>query len=136
MQTFKQGQAGRTLVNTILILAGIGLIGAGAVALKNAYKLIGQGETAEATVTGRSSFAGLHPEIEFVSPAGGKIGYRQTGITFGLKPTQKVDVIYLPSDPINSASINTVGGVWGDAVLFFLFGLLAFFVGMKMNEDI
>jgi len=136
VQAFRHQQKGRTLLNAILILAGIGLIGAGVVSLKNSYKLTGQGEITEGAATGRGGFAGLHPEIEFASPAGGKIGYRQTGIVFGLKPGQVVNVIYLPSDPVRTASVNTIGGVWGDAVLFLLFGLIAFSVGVKMNQDI
>ena len=132
----RHGQIGRTLLSAVLILAGLGLIGAAGLSLKTSYRLVKQGESAQGKATGRSGFAGIHPEIEFGLPNGGKVGFRQGGIVFGLKAAQPVGILYLPADPAGSASVSTFGGIWGSAVFLAAIGLVVLLVGTKSGEDI
>jgi hypothetical protein len=66
---------------------------------------------------------GSHPEIAFVTKAGARISYPQGGFIFGYSPGRKVQVLYDPADPSNTAVVNDPGALWDFPVLAVMFAV-------------
>jgi hypothetical protein len=91
------------------------------------YQFINQANSAQGEVIKLNS-GGSHPEIKFITKDGREIEYPQSGLIFGYKIGDKVEVLYDSQTP-KRASINTFGALWGFPVLLFILGLIFIIVG-------
>lgn len=69
------------------------------------------------------AFGPSHPEIEFTDAAGEKVSYVQGGWVSGLKVGDAVTVLYRPTAPAGTASIDGPGALWFGPVIPGLVGL-------------
>jgi hypothetical protein len=89
------------------------------VAIRNAVATYGFIRTAtrvEGKVVGLNA-GGSHPQISFIAGQGGPVSYPQGGLIFGFRPGDRVEVLFSPSNPAGTATINAVGAVWSATLL-------------------
>lgn len=92
------------------------------------YQFVKQATSAQGEVVKLNS-GGSHPEIKFTTQDGKEIEYPQSGLIFGYKIGDKVEVLYDAQNP-QRASINTFGAIWGFPVLVLTLGLIFVIVGI------
>jgi hypothetical protein len=112
----------------IFIGVGVLVILAALVWAVSTYQFINQAATAQGEVIKLNS-GGSHPEIKFTLPDGQEIEYPQSGLIFGYKVGDKVEILYDAKNPKN-ASLNTFGALWGFPVLILTLGLIFVIVGI------
>ena len=91
------------------------------------YQFISRSATAQGKVI-RLNSGGSHPEIKFTTGDGKEVEYPQSGLIFGYKTGDTVEVLYDSQNP-KKASINSFGALWGFPALIFVLGLLFIIVG-------
>lgn len=83
-----------------------------------------------AGIVSRLNAGGSHPQIEFHTPGGPLISYAQGGLIGGLRPGDRVKVLYNRSDPAHTARISGFMVSWGEILLWCGFGV--FLIGLSV----
>ena len=71
----------------------------------------------------------LHPQIDFTTMNNMDISYPQGGLVFGLRPGEKVEVLFDAGNPAETATVNTVGAVWFTTLMLSGLGALSILMG-------
>jgi hypothetical protein len=83
---------------------------------------------AEGTVT-KLNAGGSHPQIRFTTAEDRDISYPQGGLIFGLRPGEKVEVLFDAVNPCGTATVNAVGAVWFTALMLGMLGTVFLVTG-------
>lgn len=92
------------------------------------YQFASRAASAKGTVI-KLSAGGSHPEIRFTTADGKVVEYSQSGLIFGYREGDEVEVLYDPDTP-QKASLSTFGAMWGFPLLGFVLG--ACFTGVSL----
>ncbi len=103
-----------TLIGVIMILGSVIWI------LMN-YQFASRANSATGTVVGLNA-GGSHPQIRFTATNGKVVEFSQSGLIFGYKIGDEVEVLYDPETP-QKASLNTFGALWGFPLLGVVLGV-------------
>jgi hypothetical protein len=74
---------------------------------------------------------GSHPQIQFTTEAGQKVSFPQGGLIFGYHPGEQVRVLYTPSDPAKSHTVDAFGALWFVPMLLTLLGSMFILVSWQ-----
>ena len=64
-----------------------------------------------------AGFGGRHPEIRYPGPGGQRYWIVGGGVFAPVTENDVVQIIYTPSDPVNTARIDTVASLWAAVLL-------------------
>ena len=99
------------LKGTVFLALGMGLIVAAIATGLSTRHFVAHASRGEGVVT-RLNAGGSHPEIEFTAASGETISFPQGGGIFGYRPGQKVQVLYAPEAPSQTACVDAFGALW------------------------
>ena len=113
---------GRTpaFISALVVAIGLGLLFVSVSSGRSAYQLIADGSSAQGVVT---KVNGAHLTVEFKSTNGDAFRYLQSGLIWGYRVGDRVQVLYTSSDPRGTACISAAGALW------FPTGIMAFLGG-------
>lgn len=104
----------------VLTIIGILMIIGSLIWMVRNYQFVSRAVSAKGTVISLNA-GGSHPQIRFTAGDGKPVEYSQSGLIFGYRPGDEVEVLYDPEAP-QKASVNTFGAMWGFPFLGFLIG--------------
>jgi hypothetical protein len=95
----------------VFTLAGIGLLAGAFWSYAMTRNFIIHAKTGNGEVVALNA-GGSHPQIQFTTEAGQKVSFPQGGLIFGYHPGEQVRVLYTPSDPAKSHTVDAFGALW------------------------
>jgi hypothetical protein len=120
------------VIETILILAGLGLLAKGGMTGTSAFRFSHAAETMETTgtVTGTGNY-GFKFYVQFSPAADQTVGFAQDCLPL-YHMGDEVPVIFDPASPYHAA-INRIAAIWFDAVAFSLGGFILAGFGFRLR---
>jgi hypothetical protein len=94
----------------VFILVGGGLLFAAAALAKSRQDFVDHAERASGSIT-KLNAGSSHPDVEFTTASGETVQYAQGG-NISYKVGDRVTVLYDPSDPHGSATLDDPGALW------------------------
>jgi hypothetical protein len=123
---------GTATVSAVLALVlGLAAIG-GAVYIGWDFDQDYQGALSADGVVTSLNAGGSHPEIEFTTATGETVSYPQGGMIFGYQPGDRVRVLYLPSAPRETATLDAFGARYSWACFLGAAGCMPLVLGVVM----
>jgi hypothetical protein len=114
-----------------IVVIGIGLLVAAAISAHSTREFIRTSIVVPGHVV-KLNAGGYHPQIEFVTREGEHVTYPQSLFISRMKVGDQCEVRYLPDNPIPTATLNRLDGVWS-AVIFLAVMGCGFIVCGLMN---
>lgn len=105
----------------VFTLVGVGLMISAGVWAVSTQHFVARAASAPGEVV-KLNAGGAHPEVRFTTAAGQVIEYPQSGMIWGYRVGDKVEVLYEAENPTGSAVIHTPGALWGFVMMDFLLG--------------
>jgi hypothetical protein len=119
------------LLETLLLLAGLGLLVESFMSGTATYKLLNAGQAVEGLITGVDNY-GFSIFVQFTPSEGEPRVIQQDGFVFEYKMGEQVPVIYDPANPA-AAAVNDFGVLWFETICFGLGGFIAFVIGLRLR---
>jgi len=132
MMTWQRVRKAGVVIETLIFLAGFGLLAEGFMAGSSAFKLASASEVTQGTVVGLSG-SGFSLDIQFTDANSNTSVFQQYGPFFGRKMGEQVAVVY---DPANSTrvSYDGFGAIWFKTFVLIFPGALLVIWGLRMRS--
>jgi hypothetical protein len=131
MITMRRMTKAGILLETLLLLAGLGLMVESFMSGTETYKLLNAGQTVDGLVTGVDNL-GFSIYVQFTPSAGESRVIQQDGFVFEYKIGEQAPVLYDPANPL-TAGVNNFGVLWFKTICFGLLGFAAFVFGLRLR---
>jgi hypothetical protein len=131
MRIVRRLKKGGIFIETLILLAGFGLIAEAFMTGTATYKLVNAGQIADGTVTGTAEY-GFAFDTQFTPEGDNSIVFEQYDFSPHHQIGEHVPVIYDMADPAH-ALVNRFGALWFKTMVVGLSGFLIFMLGLRMR---